>query len=188
MALAVSVSAAAAVNDYRFRNFFNQPYIHQNHSPYKRMSNITINETKIDLTQGLNTEQIKESSLKYGRNTITPPPHEPWWSQLLEKFEDPTIRILLAAATISVLMTILEKFVLKNNEASFIDSIGIVLAVALAILAGFFSELKSAREFDLLNKVKDNIRVKVLRNGQITEISINDLVVGDLVHLDLGDK
>ncbi|MDR0705068.1 MAG: cation-translocating P-type ATPase [Planctomycetaceae bacterium] len=85
-------------------------------------------------------------------------------------------------------MTLIEKFVLQHGDASFIDSIGIFLAVALATLAGFFSELKSAREFDLLNKVKDDIRIKVLRNGQMTEISINDLVVGDIVHLDLGDK
>ncbi|MDR2757246.1 MAG: calcium-translocating P-type ATPase, PMCA-type [Planctomycetaceae bacterium] len=149
---------------------------------------ITVDDIVINVQNGLNTEQVEQSAEKYGRNTLTPPPRESWWSQLLEKFEDPTIRILLAAALISVLMTVIEKFVLKHEDASFIDSIGIFLAVALATLAGFFSELKSAREFDLLNKVKDDIRVKVFRNNQMTEISINDLVVGDIVHLDLGDK
>ncbi|MDR2704478.1 MAG: calcium-translocating P-type ATPase, PMCA-type [Planctomycetaceae bacterium] len=149
---------------------------------------ITIDDIVINVQNGLNTEQVQQSIKKYGHNTLTPPPRESWWSQLLAKFEDPTIRILLAAAVVSILMTLIEKFVLHHEDASFIDSIGIFLAVALATLAGFFSELKSAREFDLLNKVKDDIRVKVLRNGQMTEISINDLVVGDIVHLDLGDK
>jgi Ca2+-transporting ATPase len=69
-----------------------------------------------------------------------------------------------------------------------VDALGIALAIALATLAGFFSELKSAREFDLLNKVKDDILVKVLRGGTVHEVSINDLVVGDVVLLALGDK
>ncbi|MDR2117205.1 MAG: cation-translocating P-type ATPase [Planctomycetaceae bacterium] len=152
------------------------------------VTTIIIDGTAINVQDGLNTEQVRQSVEKYGRNTLTPPPRQSWWLQLYEKFEDPTIRILLVAALVSVLMTLIEKFVLQHADASFIDSIGIFLAVALATLAGFFSELKSAREFDLLNKVKDDIRVKVLRNGQMTEISINDLVVGDIVHLDLGDK
>jgi Ca2+-transporting ATPase len=142
----------------------------------------------IDLHHGLNEEQAGQSAEKHGRNTLTPPPRDPWWKLLLEKFEDPTIRILLAAAAISILMTALEKFVLRHEDAGFIDAIGIILAVALATFAGFFSEMKSAREFELLNKVKEDIRIKVLRHGQITEISINDIVVGDIVHLDLGDK
>ncbi len=143
---------------------------------------------KIDIQKGLGAEQVRRSAEKHGSNTLTPPERDPWWVQFLEKFDDPTIKILLAAAMISLLMTVLEKFVLKHQEASFVDSVGIFLAVLLATLCGFFSELKSAREFDLLNKVKDDIKIKVLRNGQMTEISINDVVVGDLVHLDLGDK
>jgi Ca2+-transporting ATPase len=77
---------------------------------------------------------------------------------------------------------------MNSPDASFVDSIGIVLAVLLATLAGFFSELKSAKEFDLLNKVKDDILIKVLRSGAVHEVSINDLVVGDVVLLALGDK
>ncbi len=142
----------------------------------------------VDLQNGLAETQVEKAREKYGSNTLTPPPRDPWWTLLLEKFEDPTIRILLVAAVISLLMTVLEKYVLNHPAASFIDSLGIIFAVLLATLAGFFSELKSAREFDLLNKVKDDIRIKVLRGGQITEISIHEIVVGDLVHLDLGDK
>ncbi len=142
----------------------------------------------IDLSRGLDAESVRKSAEKYGRNTLSPPERDPWWKLLLEKFEDPTIRILLAAAVISLVMTLLEKYVIHHPDASFIDSVGIVLAILLATLAGFLSELKSAGEFELLNQVKDDIRVKVLREGQIVEISINDIVVGDLVRLDLGDK
>ena len=149
---------------------------------------ITIESLTVDLSVGLTDTQIDQSAEKYGRNVLTPPERDPLWKQFLEKFNDPTIIILLVAAVVSIAMTTLEVFVLGNQEASYIDSIGIFLAVALATLCGFFSELKSAREFELLNKTKDDIPIKVLRNGKIIEVSINDLVVGDIVHLALGDK
>ncbi|MDR1492073.1 MAG: calcium-translocating P-type ATPase, PMCA-type [Planctomycetaceae bacterium] len=151
-------------------------------------TSITLNNAVIDLRQGLNEEQVKQSVEKYGRNTLTPPMRDAWWKLLLEKFEDPTIRILMLAAVASIAITVLEKFLLHRQDASFIDSIGILFAVALATLAGFFSEMKSAKEFELLNKVKDDIRVKTLRDGQMSEVSINDVVVGDVVSLHLGDK
>jgi Ca2+-transporting ATPase len=141
-----------------------------------------------DLTQGLNDKQVRQSRQQHGANTLTPPPREPWWKLLLEKFEDPTIRNLLVAAVVSILIEIKKKFVLKSPDASFIDAIGIICAILLATLAGFFSELKSAKEFDLLNKVKDDILIKVLRSGAIHEVSINEHVVGDVVLLALGDK
>ena len=154
------------------------------------MNGATVNfeNEMIDVQAGLNAEQVRLSTEKHGSNTLTPPERDPWWVQFFEKFDDPTIKILLAAAVVSLLMTVLEKFVLNHPEASFIDSVGIFLAVLLATLCGFFSELKSAREFDLLNKVKDDIKIKVIRDNQMTEVSINEIVVGDLVHLDLGDK
>ena len=82
----------------------------------------------------------------------------------------------------------IEKWGLHNEDASFIDSIGIFLAVALATLVGFFSERKSAKEFEALNKIKEDVPIKVVRDGQLDKISIHDIVVGDVVRLDSGDK
>ena len=142
----------------------------------------------IDLTRGLTVEQIKQSRETYGANSLTPPPRDPWWKLLGEKFQDPTIIILIVAAALSLLVAGLEKWALGHEDASFIDSIGIIFAIALATLAAFFSELKSAKEFELLNKVKDDILIKVLRGGEVHEVSINELVVGDVVMVALGDK
>ncbi|GHT23388.1 calcium-translocating P-type ATPase, PMCA-type [Planctomycetales bacterium] len=147
------------------------------------MENFTFN-----IHTGLTDEQVLQSRTAHGANILTPPPKEPLWKLFLEKFDDLTIKILLVAALLSIGLACVEKFILHNPNTTFIDSIGIFLAVALATLAGFLSELKSSHEFDLLNKVKDDIPVKTLRNGQLTEVSINDLVVGDVVQLSLGDK
>ena len=148
----------------------------------------------INLARGLTEEQVKQSRSGNGANTLTPPERAPLWRQFLKKFQDPTIIILLVAAVISLLITGLEIFVDAERRAAglsltdFIDTIAIFLAVLIATLAGFLSELKSAREFELLNKVKDDILIKVLRGGEIHEVSINDIVVGDVVLVARGDK
>lgn len=137
---------------------------------------------------GLDEEQVLLLRRKYGRNEMTPPQKTPWWKELLEKFEDPTIVILLVAALLALGIAGVEKWVLNNPEASFLDSIGIFLAIGLATLVGFFSERKSAKEFELLNRVKEDVVVKTLRDGQMTEVHIGDLVVGDVLKLAIGDK
>ncbi|MCL2119294.1 MAG: cation-translocating P-type ATPase [Planctomycetaceae bacterium] len=148
---------------------------------------ITIGELKISLKHGLDGQQVRQQRERFGRNELTPPQREAWWRQLLEKFDDPTIKILLIAAVVSLAMVGLEKYVLKI-EASFIESIGIFIAVLLATLVGWFSERKSAKEFELLNKVKEDIPVIVVRHGEVNEISIGEVVTGDIVKLEPGDK
>ncbi len=138
--------------------------------------------------QGLTTEQANDSRAKHGKNMLTPPARDPWWKDLLESFDDPTIKILLASAALSLFVTALEKWVLHSEDANFIDTIGVFIAVALATLVGFFTERKSAKEFEALNKIKEDVPVKVVRNGQLDKISINDIVVGDVVRLESGDK
>ena len=86
--------------------------------------------------------------------------------------------ILMVSAVLALGIASIEKWVLHSPEASFLDTIGIFIAIGLATLVGFFSERKSAREFDLLNIVKDDITVKALRNGQLTELHIGEVVVG----------
>ncbi len=152
------------------------------------MSIIKISGTDVDPSHGLNATQVQQFRERFGRNELSPPKRAAWWEMLLEKFEDPTIRILLLAAFASLTMTAVSIYVLGDKEASFTDSLGIFIAVFLATLVGYFSERKSEKEFELLNQVKDNIEVKVLRDGNMTTVPIGEIVFGDLVRLDLGDK
>lgn len=145
-------------------------------------------QNELSSTDGLTDDQVQALRKKFGRNELTPPKRKPWWKELLEKFEDPTILILMVSAVLALAIALIEKWVLHSPEASFLDTIGIFIAIGLATLVGFFSERKSAREFELLNKVKDDITVKALRNGQLTELHIGDVVVGDVVKLSIGDK
>ncbi len=149
---------------------------------------IQFENAAISPLHGLSDSQISDFRARFGNNLLSPPKRTPWWEQLLEKFKDPTIIILLASAVISLTMTAIEKYALNNPEVHFTESIGIFLAVFLAIAVGYLSERKSEGEFEALNKVKDDIPVKVIRNGQVTTIPIGEVVAGDCIRLDLGDK
>jgi len=136
-------------------------------------------ENKKDF-RGLTASQVDESRSKYGRNVLTPPKREPLWKLFLEKFNDPIIRILLIAAFLSFGISFI------HNE--FIETIGIFFAIFLATFVGFWFEMDASKKFDVLNQVNDETPVKVIRDGNITELPKSELVVGDIVLLDTGEE
>jgi P-type Ca2+ transporter type 2C len=130
--------------------------------------------------QGLTSAQVEFNRQKFGTNVLTPPQREPWWKLFLSKFEDPVIRILIIAALIAIVVGIF------NGE--YIEGIGIIVAILLATILAFLNEYKADQEFDLLNKIYDEIKVKVIRDGGFSNIFRGDLVVGDLVYVEQGDE
>lgn len=130
--------------------------------------------------KGLKTSQVIESRDKHGANILTPAEREPWWRLLLEKFDDPIIRILMIAALIAIGVGFI------NGE--YFEGIGIVIAILLATTLAFLNEYKAAQEFDILNQVSDEVPIKVVRDGAFTTVPIKDIVVGDIVLLEAGDE
>ena len=142
---------------------------------------ISLDELKtIAGTNGLTTEQVEEFRRKYGANAMTPPVREPLWKQYLEKFDDPIIKILLLAAGVSFIVSMVK-------GGGILDIIGIIIAILLATGIAFINEYRSSREFDVLNAHRDDVAVKVIRNGHPASVPSRDIVVGDLVLLEAGD-
>lgn len=129
---------------------------------------------------GLNEAEVKESRKRFGENTLTPPPRTPLWKLFLEKFKDPIIRILLVAAVLSLIISIM------HNE--YAETIGIFAAIFLATGVGFWFEMDANKKFDLLNQINDDVLIKTLRNGNIHEIPKKDIVVGDIIVLETGEE
>lgn len=129
---------------------------------------------------GLTNEQVEASRQRYGKNILTPPARTPLWKLFLEKFKDPIIKILLAAALLSLVISII------HNE--YAETIGIFAAIFLATGVAFWFEMDANRKFELLNQVNDDILYKVIRNGNIHEIAKQDIVVGDIIVLETGEE
>ncbi len=143
-------------------------------------------KTKYD--KGLTAEQVNASRQQHGDNVLTPPAHEPLWKQFLDKFNDPLIKILLVALLLSVGLSIYEYFWLGMGVSILFEPTGIFIAIVLATLVGFLVEVNANKKFRLLNQTDDHVMVKVMRAGHITQVPRCDIVVGDIVILDTGEK
>lgn len=130
---------------------------------------------------GLSKEQIEESRRKYGDNTLTQPPRETFWSKLLGNFQDPIIRILAVALLVNA-------FFVYLGHGDWIETIGIFLAIILATFVSTWSEYSNENAFQKLQEEASRIRCKVWRDGEPHEIAIDDVVVGDAIILEAGDK
>lgn len=130
----------------------------------------------------------EQSRREHGTNVLTPPKRRSLWSQFLEKFNDPLIRILLVALALSIGIAAYEFFRYHEGLGVFLEPAGIFIAIVLATLVGFLVEVNANKKFDLLNKTNDDIQVKVVRDGSITTVPRRDIVVGDIVILETGEK
>lgn len=129
--------------------------------------------------RGLTSEQVAQSRQEHGNNIITPRKGDSAWKLFADKFRDPIIQILLVAALLSLVMAFF--------DGEFLETIGIICAIVLATCVGFFFELDAMRRFKRLNLVNEDIPVKVVRDGEMTEVPRHDVVVGDCVYVENGE-
>ena len=152
-------------------------------------NNLTLGKTRSPMTSsapsrlshpGLTAAQVEEYRRKHGANLLTPPARDPWWKQLLSKFDDPVIRILIIAAIIQIIVGVI--------KGEYIEGLAIVIAILLATTIAFINEFRANREFDILNKVNDEVPIKVIRDGRYTTVPRKDLVVDDIILLEAGEE
>lgn len=141
-----------------------------------------------DQRRGLTRQQVEESRRLHGANVLTPPKEESLWRLFLDKFKDPLIIVLLMAGVLSVLISCYEYFALNQAGTVFFEPVGIFMAIFLATGLSFYFEKKAEDEFKILNQVNDDELVQVVRDGNPTEISKKDVVVGDILILNTGQE
>lgn len=139
--------------------------------------------------QGLTKQEVEENRRLHGENILTPPEKASLWSQFLEKFNDPIIKILLVAWLLSMIIAGVHCWGPEaEGFTAFLEPIGIFFAIMLASCVGFFFEMKANKAFDVLNTVNDDTLVKVIRDGNISQITKKEVVVGDIVVLESGEE
>ena len=130
---------------------------------------------------GLTTEEASKALSEQGNNALTQPPRETFWDKLWENFKDPSIRILILALLVNVVFVYM-------GHGDWIETMGIFLAIILATFVSTYSEYSNENAFQKLQEEASRIRCKVWRDGEPVELHIDDIVVGDAVSLEAGDK
>ncbi len=134
----------------------------------------------LTMYHGLKPEEVEKMRKTYGSNSISNVKTNSFFKLLLESLGDPIIKILFVALAIKIV------FLFKDFD--YFETLGILIAIFLATFISTISEYGSEAAFRRLQEESSKIFVKVLRNGITTEISIEEVVVGDIVILGSGDK
>ena len=130
---------------------------------------------------GLSEREAALSREKYGSNAI--PESEPttFWAEFKATFQDPMIRILLAVALLMVVMCLF-------GYADVYEPAGTILAVILVAIVSAKTGVASDTKYRQLKGSAKKDRCKVYRDGIITILDVDQVVVGDKVLLQAGDK
>ena len=130
---------------------------------------------------GLTDKQVEESRSKFGSNEI--PDSEPttFWEEFKETFSDPMIKILLAIAALMIVMFFF-------GYAEIYEPLGTIVAVLIVATVSGKTGVASDTKYRELKDNTEKDKCKVHRNGVITVIDVDDVVVGDKVLLQSGDK
>lgn len=132
--------------------------------------------------RGLSKQEVEESRKKNGTNALTQLPPDPLWKKILEGFKDPMIMILLVALVIQVVLFFL-------GQAEWFEPVGILIAIVIANGVASVSENKQENKASALKQEEEaKERAKVIRDEQLMEIHVSEIVVGDIVYLQAGDK
>jgi len=124
--------------------------------------------------KGLSTPQAQERLQNFGHNEIAKKEERPGWQIFFSQFKNSLVLVLIFAALISY-------FLGQHLEAGVIWVI-----VFLNSFLGFIQEFKAEKVIQQLKKYL-TLKVRVLRNGEIVEIDVSQIVPGDLVLLKIGD-
>jgi Ca2+-transporting ATPase len=114
--------------------------------------------------KGLSSKEVEKRLHEYGENTLTTTVKTPWWLTFLLQFRDVLVAI-----------------------GSFRDGTIMFIIVVINAVIGYFQEHKAERIMDSLKKLVQS-PAKVFRNGELSELPQAQLVPGDVLYLEEGDK
>ncbi|VDM43176.1 unnamed protein product [Toxocara canis] len=128
-----------------------------------------------DLSRGLSTAEAIRRQKYNGFNEFEIAEHEPLWRKYFDQFKNPLILLLLASAAVSVLM--------KQVD----DAVSITVAIIIVVTVGFVQEYRSEKTLEQLNKLVPPA-CHALRDGKEVQFLARELVPGDIVTLNVGDR
>ena len=132
--------------------------------------------------KGLTDSEVQQSREQFGSNALTELPREPLLTKFLASLSDPMIIILLCALVIQLVLFFM-------GRAEWFEPFGILVAVLIASGVSSITEFKQEQKASLLKSQQEaGETTKVIRNSSIHEVHVSEVVAGDVVFLQAGDK
>lgn len=138
--------------------------------------------------KGLTSQEVLKSREKHGTNALTVKESQTFLEMLWESFKDKWALILLGAAVLKIILNLVAVFVPNVGEANWWEVSSLIVAFILATLLATIQGYKNEQVFSSTLSNANNITQKVFRDGKLQEVLLNDIVIGDEVLLQAGDR
>lgn len=106
-------------------------------------------------------------------------------------FNDKVLILLSIAAAISLAVGLYQTFGQKHDanepKVEWVEGVAIIVAIAIVVIVGSLNDYQKELQFAKLNRKKQDRNIKVIRSGATMELSVYDVMVGDVIHLEPGD-
>ncbi len=147
------------------------------------------NMDKEALMRGLSDSQADKSRQDFGTNELAKREAESLWSMFIGAFNDIWIKVLCAALVLKIALAVLGMFVpAMAGENDVVEIISIILAIGLATGFSTLSEYRNSSRSEALQEEYSKTYAKVIRNGKLINILTSEIVKGDTVLVQAGDK
>ena len=133
------------------------------------------------MVKGLKSTDVEKQRKKYGSNKLPEKEQETFWDKFKNNLDDPMLKLLIIIAIIMIGMFFI-------GAAKIYEAIGTILAIIIVATVSAKTELASDKAYKNLQDSIEKDKCKVYREGQVIELNIDDVVVGDIVLLQSGDK
>ncbi|XP_044008556.1 plasma membrane calcium-transporting ATPase 3 isoform X7 [Aphidius gifuensis] len=135
----------------------------------------------------------------FGSNSIPPKPPKTFVQLVWEAIQDVTLIILIIAAVVSLGLSLYKPPASEHNESGahldedetkygWIEGLAILVSVIVVVLVTAFNDYSKERQFrGLQNRIEGEHKFSVIRQGEVKQISVSDIVVGDICQVKYGD-
>ncbi|KAK1714914.1 calcium-translocating P-type ATPase [Colletotrichum acutatum] len=128
----------------------------------------------------------------YGRNVLPPKKPKSIWKLMWIAFNETVLILLTVAGVISLALGLYETLGVERPAGApasvdWVEGVAICAAVIIVVLVGSHNDWQKEKAFVRLNTKKDDRQVKVIRSGKSVMINVNEILVGEVLHLEPGD-
>jgi len=133
-----------------------------------------------DTERGLSAAEVQKSREQFGANKIEQKKKKSFLRSYISNFSDPIIRVLLTALLINIVFTL--------PNINWFEAGGIAASVIISTLVSTYSEYSNENAFERLREQGESSFCEVRRDGERVKIPASELVVGDILLLNAGEK
>ena len=169
-------------NEYNTSAHASEKYFKENCKSVEHIAQVF----RTDLINGLNSSNkgdLEWREKMWGNNHLPPEKENSILAHIIECFEDPTLRVLLVASIVSLIIGVAK----DGIKTGWIEGTALFFAVFLVVSISSYMNYQETEQFLKLSRETKLKKVLVIRDGREKEISIEDVLVGDVLKLRIGD-